>query len=128
MEGLNVLYPMGWDAFGLPTENYAIRTGIRPAEATKRNTDQFRRQMKRLAFAYNWEREVNTSDPDYYRWTQWIFTQLFREGLAYKAEIPVGWCPACKIVLANEEIARGRTPDAVAMAPADHQVRRSLGR
>ena len=108
MEGLNVLYPMGWDAFGLPTENYAIQTGIHPTVATKKNTDQFRKQMKRLAFAYNWEREINTSDPDYYRWTQWIFIQLFKKGLAYKKEMPVGWCPACKIILANEEIVAGK--------------------
>ncbi|MFZ5366537.1 MAG: leucine--tRNA ligase [Patescibacteria group bacterium] len=108
MSGENVLYPMGWDAFGLPTENYAIRTGIHPAVATKKNTDQFRAQMKRLAFAYNWEREINTTDPNYYKWTQWIFIQMFKHGLAYKAETPVGWCPSCKIILANEEIVGGK--------------------
>jgi len=107
-DGFNVLYPMGWDAFGLPTENYAIRTGIHPAVATKKNTDRFRQQMKRLGFSYNWEREIKTSDPEYYRWTQWIFIQFFKHGLAYKAAMPVGWCPACKIVLANEEIVDGR--------------------
>ena len=104
MEGLNVMNPMGWDAFGLPTENYAIKTGIQPAVATKQNTDHFKEQMKRLAFSFNWEREVNTSDPAYFKWTQWIFLQFFKHGLAYKAETPVGWCPSCKIILANEEI------------------------
>jgi len=108
MEGFNVLYPMGWDAFGLPTENYAIRTGIHPAVATARNTARFRQQMKRLGFSYCWSREINTTDPAYYRWTQWIFIQLFKHGLAYKAQMPVGWCPRCKIVLANEEIVNGR--------------------
>lgn len=108
MEGKNVLHPMGWDAFGLPTENYAIRTGVHPKIVTKRNTDNFRRQMKKLAFSYNWSREVNTTDPGYYRWTQWIFLQFFKHGLAYKAEMPVGWCPSCKIVLANEEIVNGK--------------------
>jgi len=104
MEGLNVLYPMGWDAFGLPTENYAVRTGIHPTVATEKNTARFRQQMKRLGFAYCWSREINTTDPSYYRWTQWIFIQLFKYGLAYKTQMPVGWCPRCKIVLANEEI------------------------
>ena len=108
MENFNVLYPMGWDAFGLPTENYAIRTGIPPVVATKRNIDFFRSQFKRLGFAYNWEREINTTDSQYYRWTQWIFIQLFKYGLAYKALTPVGWCPACKIILANEEIVGGK--------------------
>ncbi|MGB9911596.1 MAG: leucine--tRNA ligase [Microgenomates group bacterium] len=108
MEGKNVLYPMGWDAFGLPTENYAIKTGIHPTVATKQNTDRFRSQMKRLGFAYNWEREINTTDPNYYRWTQWIFIQFFKHGLAYKAQMPVGWCPRCKIILANEEIVAGK--------------------
>lgn len=108
MEGKNVLYPMGWDAFGLPTENYAIRTGIHPTVATKHNTDRFRAQMKSLGLAYNWDREINTTDPAYYRWTQWIFLQFFKYGLAYKSQMPVGWCPRCKIVLANEEIVGGR--------------------
>jgi len=108
LEGFNVLYPMGWDAFGLPTENYAIKTGIQPAEATAQNTKRFKKQMQRLGLAYNWEREVNTSDPDYYRWTQWIFLQLFKHGLAYKKQMPVGWCPSCKVILANEEIVDGQ--------------------
>jgi len=108
MAGFNVLYPMGWDAFGLPTENYALKTGIHPAVATKQNTDRFRRQMKRLALAYNWEREINTSDPVYYHWTQWIFSQFFKYGLAYKRKMPVGWCPSCKTILANEEIINGK--------------------
>jgi len=107
MRGENVLYPMGWDAFGLPTENYALKEGIHPIKATKQNTDSFRKEMKRLGFAFNWDREINTTDPDYYRWTQWIFIQLFKAGLAYKDERPVGWCPACKIILANEEIVGG---------------------
>ncbi|MGB9706939.1 MAG: leucine--tRNA ligase, partial [Microgenomates group bacterium] len=108
MEGANVLYPMGWDAFGLPTENYAIRTGIHPAVATAKNTARFHQQMKRLGFSYTWSREINTTDPAYYRWTQWIFLQFFKHGLAYKAQMPVGWCPGCKIILANEEIVNGR--------------------
>ena len=107
MRGENVLYPMGWDAFGLPTENYALKEGIHPIKATKQNTDSFRKEMKRLGFAFNWDREINTTDPDYYKWTQWIFLQLFKAGLAYKDERPVGWCSACKIILANEEIVAG---------------------
>lgn len=107
MRGENVLCPMGWDAFGLPTENYALKEGIHPIKATKQNTDSFRKEMKRLGFAFNWQREINTTDPDYYRWTQWIFIQLFKAGLAFKDERPVGWCPACKIILANEEIVAG---------------------
>ena len=108
MEGKNVLYPMGWDAFGLPTENYALRTGIHPKVVTKKSTDQFKEQMKRLAFAYNWDREVNTTDPNYYKWTQWIFEKLFKNGLAYKKEMDINWCPSCKIGLANEEVVDGR--------------------
>lgn len=108
MAGLEVLCPMGWDAFGLPTENFAIKTGIQPAVATQRNTNRFRAQIKRLGMAFSWEREINTTDPDYYHWTQWIFIQFFKCGLAYKAEMPVGWCPACKIILANEEIVGGK--------------------
>ena len=108
MSGFNTLFPMGWDAFGLPTENYAIKTGIQPQLATKNNTDNFRRQMKKLAFSFDWEREVNTTDPDYYAWTQWIFIQLFKKGLAYKEEKPINWCPSCKIGLANEEVINGK--------------------
>ncbi len=108
MEGWNVLFPMGWDAFGLPTENYAVKTGIRPEKATKDNTDNFRRQLKGLGFSFDWTREINTTDPQYYKWTQWIFVQLFKKGLAYKAKIPINWCPSCKIGLANEEVVEGR--------------------
>jgi len=107
MDGFNVLCPMGWDAFGLPTENYAIKTGIHPAEATKQNTDNFRRQMEDLATSFNWDREINTTDPQYYKWTQWIFEQLFKHGLAYKKEMDINWCPSCKIGLANEEVING---------------------
>lgn len=107
-EGLNVLHPMGWDAFGLPTENYAIRSGIHPAVITKKNTKKFHDQNDRLAMSYDWAREIDTTDPAYYRWTQWIFLQLFKHGLAYKETTPVGWCPACKIILANEEIVGGK--------------------
>ncbi|MEX0918849.1 MAG: leucine--tRNA ligase [Candidatus Paceibacterota bacterium] len=107
MEGFNVLYPVGWDAFGLPTENYAIKTGIHPAKVTKKNTDNFRRQLKALGFSFDWEREIDTSDPQYYKWTQWIFIQLFKQGLAYKAKQVINWCPACKIGLANEEVVDG---------------------
>ncbi len=108
MEGFNVLFPMGWDAFGLPTENYAIKTGIHPRVATERNTKTFRRQQKSLGLSFDWSREINTTDPSYYKWTQWIFIQLFKKGLAYKLEMPVNWCPSCKIVLANEEVVDGK--------------------
>ncbi len=108
MRGNNVLFPMGWDAFGLPTENYAIKMKRKPQEITKENTDHFREQMKRLAFSFDWSKEVNTTDPNYYRWTQWIFIQLFKKGLAYKKEMPINWCPSCKIGLANEEVVDGK--------------------
>ena len=108
MEGYNVLYPIGWDAFGLPTENYAIKTGIHPKEVTKKNTDTFRRQLKSLGFSFDWNREVNTTDPEYYKWTQWMFIQFFKHGLAYKANTPINWCLSCKIGLANEEVVNGR--------------------
>lgn len=107
LEGFRVLYPMGWDAFGLPTENYAVKTGIHPREVTQKNTERFKQQMKSLSLAYDWSKEINTTDPDYYKWTQWIFLQLFKKGLAYKAKIPVSWCPSCKVVLANEEVVGG---------------------
>ena len=103
MEGYNVLYPIGWDAFGLPTENYAIKTGKKPAIVTKKNTDTFRKQLKELGFSFDWSREVNTTDPKYYKWTQWIFLQFFKKGLAYKAKSYINWCPKDKIGLANEE-------------------------
>lgn len=108
MQGYNVLFPMGWDAFGLPTENYAIKMKRKPQEITKENTDIFRSQMKKLAFSFDWSREINTSDPNYYKWTQWIFIQLFKKGLAYKKEMPINWCPSCKIGLANEEVVDGK--------------------
>lgn len=108
MSGFNVLYPMGWDAFGLPTENYAIKTGMQPGIVTRKNTDHFREQMKRLGLVYDWGREINTTDPNYYKWTQWIFLKFFEKGLAYKAQAPVGWCPKDKIILANEEIIKGK--------------------
>lgn len=108
MQGYNVLFPMGWDAFGLPTENYAIKMKRKPQEVTKENTDMFRSQMKRLAFSFDWSREVNTTDPEYYKWTQWIFVKLFEKGLAYKQEMPINWCPSCKIGLANEEVVDGK--------------------
>ncbi len=108
MKGLNVLFPMGWDAFGLPTENYAIKNKKNPKDVTKENTDMFRNQMKRLAFSFDWSREINTTDPKYYKWTQWIFVQLFKHGLAYKKEMPINWCPVCKIGLANEEVVGGK--------------------
>jgi leucyl-tRNA synthetase len=107
-EGYSVLYPIGWDAFGLPTENYAVKTGIHPAIVTKRNTDNFRRQLKSLGFSFDWSREINTTDPRYYKWTQWIFLQFFKKGLAYKAKMPINWCLSCKIGLANEEVIDGR--------------------
>ncbi len=127
MQGYNVLFPIGWDAFGLPTENYAIKTGRKPQDVTKENTDNFRKQMKSLGYSFDWSREINTSDPDYYRWTQWIFLQFYKHGidskgnlikisdddvtsprLAYQAEIAINWCPSCKIGLANEEVIAGK--------------------
>ncbi len=107
-EGYNVLYPMGWDAFGLPTENYAIKTGIHPKIVTKKNTDNFRRQLKSLGLSFDWDREINTTDPHYYKWTQWIFLKLFEKGLAYKAKHPINWCLNCKIGLADEEVVDGK--------------------
>lgn len=107
MNGLNVLHPMGWDAFGLPAENYAIKTKTHPVKVVKKNVERFRDQLNSLGFSYDWQREVNTTDPNYYRWTQWIFLQLFKKGLAYEAEIPVNWCPQDKTVLANEEVVEG---------------------
>ncbi len=108
MKGFNVLHPMGWDAFGLPAERHAVRTGEHPAVVTKRNCDTFRRQIQSLGFSYDWDREINTSDPKYYKWTQWIFTILFERGLAYETEAPVNWCPALGTVLANEEVKDGK--------------------
>ncbi|HRV73542.1 MAG TPA: leucine--tRNA ligase [Eubacteriales bacterium] len=107
MEGFNVLFPIGYDAFGLPTENYAIKTGIHPVVVTERNIRHFREQMQKLGFSFDYSREVNTSDPSYYRWTQWIFLKLFEKGLAYKAEIPINFCTCCKVGLANEEVVDG---------------------
>jgi leucyl-tRNA synthetase len=107
MEGYNVLYPIGWDAFGLPTENYAIKTGIQPAKVTKQNTDTFRKQLKSMGFSFDWSREVNTTDPAYYKWTQWIFLEMYKKGLAYKAKSEINWCPKDKIGLANEEAIGG---------------------
>jgi len=108
MEGYNVLYPIGWDAFGLPTENYAIKTGIHPEKVTKENTDNFRVQLKKIGFAFDWDREINTTDPEYYKWTQWIFLRMFKAGLAYKKKMPINWCLFCKIGLANEEVVNGK--------------------
>ena len=107
MEGYNVLYPIGWDAFGLPTENYAIKNHVHPAGVTKANIDHFREQLKRIGFSFDYSREVNTTDPKYYKWTQWIFLKLFEKGLAYKSEMPVNWCVNCKCGLANEEVVGG---------------------
>lgn len=108
LRGANVLYPIGWDAFGLPTENYAIKTGRHPSDITKENVATFKRQMQSLGLSLDWSREVNTSDPAYYRWTQWIFLQFFKKGLAYQATIPINWCPKDKIGLANEEVVNGK--------------------
>ncbi|MBR4723354.1 MAG: leucine--tRNA ligase [Clostridia bacterium] len=107
MQGYNVLYPIGWDAFGLPTENYAIKNKIHPKIVTKKNIDNFTRQLKMLGFSFDWKREINTTDPDYYKWTQWIFLQLFKKGLAYKQEMPINWCTGCKVGLSNEEVVNG---------------------
>ena len=107
MQGYNVLYPMGWDAFGLPTENFAIKNHVHPAEVTKKNIARFKSQLKSLGLSFDWSREINTTDPSYYKWTQWIFLQLFKKGLAYKKEMSVNWCTSCKCVLANEEVVNG---------------------
>ena len=107
MEGYNVLYPMGWDAFGLPTENYAIKNKVHPEKVTMDNIANFKRQLKSLGFSFDWNREVNTTDPAYYKWTQWIFLKLFEKGLAYKQEMPINWCTSCKCGLANEEVVNG---------------------
>ena len=109
MKGFNVLHPMGWDAFGLPAEQYAVETGTHPSVTTKKNVDRFREQIRALGFSYDWDREINTTDPKYYKWTQWIFEQLYKKGLAYVAEVPVNWCPALGTVLANEEVIDGRS-------------------
>jgi leucyl-tRNA synthetase len=108
MEGENVLFPIGWDAFGLPAENYAIKTGIHPEITTQENIAIYTRQLKSMGLSFDWSRQVNTTDPDYYKWTQWIFVQLFKNGLAYQATIPVNWCPKCLIGLANEEVVGGK--------------------
>ena len=107
LEGYNVLYPMGWDAFGLPTENFAIKNHIHPEIVTKNNVAHFKQQLKSLGLSFDWSREINTTDPNYYKWTQWIFLQLFKKGLAYKKEMAVNWCTSCKVVLANEEVVNG---------------------
>ncbi len=107
MQGYNVLYPIGWDAFGLPTENFAIKNHVHPAEVTKKNVARFKSQLQSIGISFDWSREINTTDPDYYKWTQWIFLQLYKNGLAYKKETAVNWCTSCKCVLANEEVVNG---------------------
>ncbi len=108
MQGYNVLYPMGWDAFGLPTENYAIKNKIHPKIVTANNVKRFKEQLHSLGYSFDWDREINTTDPDYYHWTQWIFLKLFKAGLAYKTEMPINWCTSCKVGLANEEVVNGK--------------------
>ena len=107
MQGYNVLFPMGWDAFGLPTENYAIKNQIHPKIVTKNNVERFKSQLHAIGYSFDWNREINTTDPEYYHWTQWIFLQLFKKGLAYKTEMPINWCTSCKVGLANEEVVNG---------------------
>lgn len=109
MNGFNVLHPIGWDAFGLPAENYAVKTGTHPRKTTEENINRFREQLKSLGFSYDWDREVNTTDPDYYKWTQWIFLKLYEQGLAYEDDVPVNWCPELGTVLANEEVIDGKS-------------------
>ncbi len=109
MRGFNVLHPMGWDAFGLPAEQHALETGTHPRISTARNIDTYRRQIQALGFSYDWNREISTCDPEYYRWTQWIFLKLYERGLAYMADVPVNWCPALGTVLANEEVIDGKS-------------------
>ncbi len=107
MQGYNVLYPMGWDAFGLPTENYAIKNKIHPKIVTEHNVKRFKEQLRALGYSFDWEREINTTDPSYYKWTQWIFLKMFHAGLAYKKEMPINWCTSCRVGLANEEVVNG---------------------
>ncbi len=107
MKGYEVLHPMGWDAFGLPAENFAIKTGVHPKETTAKSIKEFKRQIKSLGFSYDWDRELATCDPDYYKWTQWIFLQLYKNNLAYKSKAAVNWCESCKTVLANEQVVDG---------------------
>ncbi len=107
LQGYNPLNPFGWDAFGLPTENFAIKNHIHPAEVTKNNIAHFKQQARALGFSFDWNREIDTTDPAYYKWTQWIFLQMFKRGLAYKKDMPVNWCTSCKCVLANEEVVGG---------------------
>ncbi|MDP6419609.1 MAG: class I tRNA ligase family protein, partial [Candidatus Krumholzibacteria bacterium] len=109
MRGYNVLHPMGWDAFGLPAENYAVKTGTHPRTTTEKNIGNFRRQLKMFGFSYDWDREFATTDRDYYKWTQWIFTLLYEKGLAYEDKVPVNWCPELGTVLANEEVIDGKS-------------------
>jgi len=108
LEGYNVLFPMGWDAFGLPTENYAIKNKIHPADVTKRNIERFKKQLKSIGYSFDWDREINTTDPNYYKWTQWIFLKMFEKGLAYKKEMSINFCTSCKVGLANEEVVNGK--------------------
>ena len=103
-----VIHPMGWDAFGLPAENYAIKMGIHPSVSTKENVDNIREQIKQIGAVYDWDMEVNTTDPAFYKWTQWIFVKMFKKGLAYQKEMPINWCPSCKTGLANEEVVNGK--------------------
>ena len=108
MSGYNVLHPMGFDSFGLPAENYAIKTGVHPLITTRKNMETFRKQIKSIGLSYDWDREISTSEESYYKWTQWIFLQLFKKGLAYEKEAPINWCPSCLTGLANEEVKDGK--------------------
>ena len=109
LNNFNVLHPIGWDAFGLPAEQYALKTGTHPSITTEKNINRYRKQLKMLGLSYDWDREVNTTDANYYKWTQWIFLQLYKKGLAYEAEVPVNWCPKLKAVLSNEEVVDGKS-------------------
>lgn len=107
LQGENVLFTMGWDAFGLPTENYAMKNKIHPEIVTKRNVENFKKQLKSIGFSFDWDREINTTNPEYYKWTQWIFMKMFEKGLAYKMEMPINFCTSCKVGLSNEEVVGG---------------------
>ena len=108
MHGYYVIHPMGWDAFGLPAENYAIKMGVHPEKSTAENIRNIKRQIQEIAAIYDWDMEVNTTDPEFYKWTQWIFVKMFKAGLAYEKEMPINWCPSCKTGLANEEVVNGK--------------------
>ena len=122
LQGYYIIHPMGWDAFGLPAENYAIKMGTHPAKSTAANIANIKRQINEISALYDWDMEVNTTDPDFYKWTQWIFVKMFKEGLAYEKEFPINWCPSCKTGLANEEVVGGKCERCGAEVTKKHKL------